>query len=166
MSDERKMDREVHEILELLKPVGEEIPASHWHVAHGLDGYGPNTDPDSDCVRVADFGGLLRTIAGELEHDLEYIGGQCDTDADAGDGDNLLRDYRFMRAVRDAEVEFTAAVENRDNDFWKDKREKFDARWTAKIFQTFPLQVSHNTNLHVWVCESPDICEIDQEEQP
>ena len=165
MSDEQEIDREVHEILELLKPVGQTIPASHWHVAHGLDGYGPNTGPDDDCVRVTDFGDLLPVIAGELENDLERIGQACDIDAENDDPGELLKDYRIMRAIQDAHLEFGNAAAIRDNEFWKDKRGQFDAQWTTKVHQTFPMQISHNTNLYVWVCEFPDICEIDQEEQ-
>lgn len=131
------------------------IQPAHWHIATGLQGYGPD---GSDGYDTADtFEGLTSAIHEEVNRHANAEFEAADAIADGGeyeDAWNTLRRSRELDTIaRNFNPSRAHAPIYRDN----------PAEWHACILRmvgdVFPLDVSHNTRLYVWQCENGPECE-------
>lgn len=138
---------------------------SHWHVATGLAGYGPEGSDGFACYA---------TLADALEGAREEMRSFVDMAHDAahGFGDAGQFEDAWLEVLRCERLEVLRAnldPARRDAPLYRDRAgyPPGDERW-CKLQESqaadFPHDVSHNTRLYLWQCEDPAGCEHCEEE--
>lgn len=137
---------------------------SHWHIAYGLFGYGPDgadgfaTFDTPESVAEALHSTYVPEVVEQLDDEARMHA--LDEDYKAaweahvyGDEVNIVR-QNFNPARANAPL-------------YADEPEKWRSTIIDLIGQHFPLQVVHSTpggtHLYVWECEEPDCDHLEEE---
>ncbi|MEU4534367.1 hypothetical protein AB0G15_05830 [Streptosporangium sp. NPDC023825] len=147
--------------------------ATHWHIATGLTGHGPDGYNEfGTATEVTGSGGLADQVSDELkrcaESAYESATAMRDVAKQAREAGN---DGNELDASRDALTEWARSEELDHARMNFDETDKLDAPvykenpalWPERVLklvgEMFPLDISRNSRLYVWLCEAGDACE-------
>lgn len=136
---------------------------SHWHVAYGLTGYGPEGADDSwASVQHDQYEELLELIRGDLESSIEDIGEQMTLGHEQGDREGLYDDFGRLRKAEETLINLENLVIQRGHlDPSRDDLNLAD--WKTRVqdwvVNNFPLPVAHNSGLYVLLCPANRDCD-------
>jgi hypothetical protein len=144
---------------------------THWHVASGLAGYGPDGDDGyADAVTWRELADLLH---GELNQVAEYLHEVAE--GEATDGDKALA-YDLIRKSEEAERLARNLDDSRaDAPLYADNADLRDATVEALVESHFPYYYDHTVGpgnaarlaLYAWPCEAGSECEhVEDDEDP
>ena len=135
----------------------------HWHVATGLAGYGPNAS-DTDGYATADnVRDLTSLIRWELDSAADYNHQAAQSLAESGD-------YESAWNTRELSDTLTTLGMNLDYErrasapLYADNPIGLDAEMRSIISEAFPLDITDNTRLYVWICDAGDDCDSAQDD--
>lgn len=136
----------------------------HWHQAFGLPGYGPEgTDGFATAKTV--YNGLdvlmydgLKEAAEIVYQDSQACSDAADRCRDQGHDKDELGNLRGYRAANKRAYEIDILSMN-VNPNRADKVPTWDAYILGVMGDKFPMDITHNTRLYVWECESPYECQ-------
>lgn len=139
------------------------LESSHWHVATGLQGYGPESDEFGFPTFEDSDDGLIELVD-EVHRILDEFSEWEFESADALGESGQFEDAWKTRKHSD---ELDTLARNWSNDrrsapayagdpaLWSD--------WVRSNLDAFPIDVSFNTRLYVWDCVEVD-CLVDDDE--
>lgn len=128
----------------------------HWHVAHGLAGYGPEgsdgyayfTDPES----LADY------VRGELDSDAEALHDSATAYAEAGDFEEAWKTHMLTEEMATVAANFDN--KRRDAPIYRDDRAAWHMTILHLVVEHFPYVTSPPAGqLYVWQCQTGYECE-------
>jgi hypothetical protein len=132
---------------------------SHWHIASGLAGYGP--DGTDGYSTATDMQNLAYSVAEELQSFAGYNDDSARCLAEAGDYKEAWQTMMLAESL-------SALFHNLDYDkrlqapLYVNDAAALDASIERIVEETFPLDVSYNTRLYVWQCDEAECEHLDE----
>jgi hypothetical protein len=137
------------------------MPNTHWHIATGLAGYGPD---GSDGYGTADSpASLAAALTDELARHASAEWETADVYGDDGQYEQAWRTLTRARGLETLAHNFDPKRAN--SPLYRHDPAAWESTVEDMTRKTFPLDVSHNTRLYVWECELDSaVCEHAKEE--
>lgn len=126
----------------------------HYHVAHGLAGYGPDASDSDGFITCDDVRETADAIREELRMDVDYSFETAQAYADAGDYERAWHERARSDALEILRATFDNARQNAP--LYRDDPNAWTETLVRLIAETFPLDVSENGRLYVWLCTETD----------
>lgn len=133
---------------------------THWHVASGLSGYGPDGSDGFDSADNPEA--LADAIRGELNTWAEFEFESAKSHAESGD-------YESAWKLREHSDSLDTLRQNLDNDranapLYVNDRAAWHATILRIVSEQFPLDVSEGrSRIYVWECNNGSDCEHTEE---
>ncbi|TKK84612.1 hypothetical protein FDA94_28705 [Herbidospora galbida] len=129
----------------------------HWHIAHGLAGYGPDgADGYNTATEISGSGGLADQISDELDRDAESAHGLIRTEGEAGNFKEAFEAWELHDKLTTLSLNFS--IRREDAPLYKDDKPLWERTVLRLVAENFPLDVSDNSRMYVWECTEPE-CE-------
>lgn len=129
---------------------------THYHVASGLAGYGPDASDDiSDGPSFAEYGptGAADAVRDELERTMDHLGDVAEGYAESGDYKDAWDTHKLGEALD--MLRLNLAPERATAPLYRDRLDLWTETVTKLLSDpTFPLDldIQGNTRLYVWQC--------------
>lgn len=133
----------------------------HWHVATGLAGYGPDGSDGYDTAEN------LRDVSDAIRDRLRDFIDSNDQGARAVADTGDYKDAWETMMLAESLETLSTNLNNKRGDsapLYVGKPKLWDETLDRIIGETFPLDVSYNTRLYVWECDTAECDHLDESE--
>lgn len=126
----------------------------HYHVSHGLAGYGP--DGDSDTPTFDTLGDALEYARDELSTDADMAHSDAHILAESGDFESAWKAIELMESLELLRANLNPA--RAAAPLYRDDPAAYAALQVSQAAE-FPIDVSGSSRLYLWDCAEPECLE-------
>lgn len=131
-----------------------QLPLQHWHVAHGLTGYGPDASDSDGFATFDEIRAVSDHVRDELSTDVDHAIETAHALAESGDFEGAWNEY--LRSGSLENLRANLSNERANAPLYAGNPEAWNASLLDLLESQFPVDVSDNTRLYVWQCEESD----------
>lgn len=128
----------------------------HWHVATGLAGYGPEASDSDGFATFASLADALEYARDELVWFVDYAHEGAHAFGEAGQFEDAWKEVLRVEELENLRANLSPT--RRLAPLYRDDPAAYAALQESQAAE-FPHDVSHNTRLYLWQCETPDDCD-------
>jgi hypothetical protein len=134
---------------------------AHWHIAHGLQGYGPDGADGFGCADSLES--AAESARDELARDVDFCEESAHGFAEQGDFESAWVEHRRADSLELLRANLNPARSSAP--LYADDPAAWQSTLRSLLEQSFPVAISHSTSLYVWECFEDD-CEHCEDDVP